>query len=152
MMRYRSDLTEEITVRRLNVADTEDALSLYTELTAGPTDFDPNAFAVVLQHDGTFVFGAERAGQIIAMVTLHVLPNVTWGGRPYALIENVVTAKANRELGIGRCVIQTAIDAAWAANCYKIMLLTGQARGAKGFYEAVGFSDDNKYGMILRRD
>ncbi|MBT8414752.1 MAG: GNAT family N-acetyltransferase [Boseongicola sp.] len=150
-MKSRSDQPDETTVRHLDLADTDDALALYAELTAGPTKFDPHAFAVVLQHDGTFVFGAERDGQIIAMVTLHILPNVTWGGRPYALVENVITSAAHRGKGVARQVMQTAIGAAWSAGCYKIMLLTSQARGAKGFYEAVGFSDDNKYGMTLRR-
>lgn len=151
MTKSRFDPTRSITVRRLDDADTADALSLYTELTAGPPEFEPEAFAVVLKHGGTFVYGAELGGRIIAMATLHILPNVTWGGRPYALVENVVTAKAHRGKGIARQVMQAAIDAAWAAECYKIMLLTSRARGAKGFYEAVGFSDDNKYGMTIRR-
>ncbi|NNL18726.1 MAG: GNAT family N-acetyltransferase [Boseongicola sp.] len=150
MTKSRSEITGNITVRLLNGADTEDALSLYRALTKGPKDVDPQSFAVVLNHDGTFVFGAELDGQIVSMVTLHILPNVTWGGRPYALIENVVTAQAHRGQGCARRVMQTVIEKAWAANCYKIMLLTSQARGAKGFYEAVGFNDDNKYGMIIR--
>ncbi|NNJ66834.1 MAG: hypothetical protein HKP54_02225, partial [Boseongicola sp.] len=55
MMKSRSDLTGDITVRRLKDADTDDALSLYRELTKGPKEVEPQAFAVVLQHDGTFV-------------------------------------------------------------------------------------------------
>ena len=126
-------------------------MALYRELTAGPKDLPDKQFAVVLQHDGTSVFGAESEGRILAMVTVHILPNVTWGGRPYALVENVVTAKTHRNKGIAKTVMFAAIASAWEADCYKIMLLTSQARGAKGFYEAVGFGDDNKYGMVIRR-
>lgn len=152
MTKSRSDLTGKVPVRRLGDADTSDALSLYRELTKGPKDVPPDAFAAVLKHSGTFVYGAEFENRIVSMVTLHILPNVTWGGRPYALIENVVTSEAHRGKGIARQVMQAAIDAAWTADCYKIMLLTSQARGARGFYEAVGFNDQNKYGMIIRRN
>lgn len=152
MTRSRSDLTSDIVVRRLTEADIHEALSLYRELTAGPKNVAAKDFAVVLEHDGTFVFGAEMDGCVVAMMTLHILPNVTWGGRPYGLVENVVTSEIHRGKGIAKRVMEVLIDFAWDANCYKIMLLTSQARGAKGFYTSVGFSDDNKYGMIIRRD
>jgi Acetyltransferases len=84
------------------------------------------------------------------MATLHVLPNMTYGGRPYGLIENVVTEKDHRGQGHGRAVIGRLAEAARAAGCYKLMLLTGQARNARGFYEAVGFSADAKWGMMMR--
>ena len=38
--------------------------------------------------------------------------------------------------------------AAQAAGLYKVTLLTGQARNTRGFYEAVGFIADEKWGMI----
>ena len=47
--------------------------------------------------------------------------------------------------------MQAAIDAAWAADAYKIMLLTGQNPGALGFYESLGFISDQKNGLQLRR-
>ena len=98
------------------------------------------------------MYGKVVDGCVVAMATLHILPNVTWGGRPYALVENVVTAAKHRGNGFGRETLEAARDAAWAQDCYKIMLLTGQGRNATGFYESVGFSRDNKFGMIIRRD
>ena len=128
---------------------------------------------VLLAHPGTSVIVAvdqgaetsvesENKGQgklpacapISAIVTLHVLPNMTYLGRPYALVENVITSQAYREQGLGKQVMERAIDMAWDANAYKIMLLTGKDRkdgGAKGFYESLGFSDEDKYGMTLRK-
>lgn len=127
----------------------------------------------LLAHSGTSVIVAEDQGDeatvvcknsracisdscapICAIVTLHVLPNMTYLGRPYALIENVITSQAYRGQGLGRQVLERAIDMAWDANAYKIMLLTGKDRkdgGAKGFYESLGFSDEDKYGMTLRK-
>lgn len=138
-------------VRPLGGEDTEASLRLYTELTPGPKEVSADAFYDVLAHSGTTVFGAEGAGTILAMATLHILPNVTWGGRPYALIENVVTDRNHRKRGIGRAVLLGALDQAWRADAYKVMLLTGQNRGARGFYESVGFSAEDKDAMVIRR-
>jgi GNAT superfamily N-acetyltransferase len=139
-------------IRNLHSGYFEDALQLYQVLTRDPvpvTD-DPAAFDVVLSHKGTQIVGAEHRGRIIAMITLHVLPNMTSGGRPYALIENVVCDPEHRGQGIGRAVLQAGIDRARDAGCYKIMLMTGEARGVRGFYESVGFSGHEKHGLILR--
>jgi len=46
--------------------------------------------------------------------------------------------------------LQAAIDAAWNANSYELMLVTGQGRGATGFFEALGFSSKDKFAMVLR--
>ncbi|WP_299201319.1 GNAT family N-acetyltransferase [uncultured Tateyamaria sp.] len=67
------------------------------------------------------------------------------------MVENVVTHQTHRGTGQGRRVMQAAIDAAWAADCYKIMLLTGRTAEARGFYEKLGFGTDEKWGMTIRR-
>ncbi|GAB5437982.1 GNAT family N-acetyltransferase [Falsiruegeria mediterranea] len=105
----------------------------------------------VLSHPGTQVVVAESEGVPVSMVTLHVLPNMTFGGRPYALIENVVTLKSHQGLGIGRQVMEYAAEQAWSAGCYKIMLLTGTSFGVRGFYEKLGYDPESKQAMILRR-
>ena len=80
-----------------------------------------------------------------------ILPNTTYRGLPYALVENVVTLKRVQGKGFGRQLMEHVIEAAWQQDCYKIMLLTGQHAGARGFYERIGFSTDEKFGMTLRR-
>lgn len=108
----------------------------------------------IVTHPGTTVHVAVLDGRLIAAATLHILPNMTYGGRPYAFIENVITARDLRGKGIGLQVMEKAIEAAWAANVYKIMLLTGQDRAdgaVRRFYEKLGFSAEEKHGMTLRR-
>ncbi|MEO1641132.1 MAG: GNAT family N-acetyltransferase [Pseudomonadota bacterium] len=144
-------MTDQIILRPLTAADTDDALRLYNELTFGPKTNDRAGFASVLAHPGTRVFGALDKGRVVAMLTLHVLPNVTWDARPYALIENVISAKSHRKRGIGKRLMQHAIAAAWASDCFKVMLMTGKKRGARGFYEAAGFSSEDKTAMVIRR-
>lgn len=138
-------------VRKLTMADADQALVLYNELTVGPQASNPAAFGVVLAHHGTAVFGAFNNTDLAAMATLHLLPNVVWEARPYGLIENVVTREAYQRQGYGRRVMQAAIDAAWAENAHKLMLMTGRGRGATGFYEALGFSSKDKFAMVMRQ-
>ncbi len=139
-------------VRVLTHSDAAEALILYNELTVGPPAQSTAAFCVVVNHPGTQVFGLFEGGQLASMLTLHLLPNVVWDARPYGLIENVVTRACFQRQGLGRRVMQAAIKSAWDADAYKIMLMTGQRRGAKGFYEAVGFCAKDKFAMVMRRD
>jgi GNAT superfamily N-acetyltransferase len=130
--------------------DTEAALILYTQLTAGPKEVSSEAFYSVIAHPGTTVFGAEGAGTILGMATLHILPNVTWGGRSYGFVENVLTDAQFRNLGIGR-LLRALSEAARARNAYKLMLMTSKTRGARGFYESCGFSSEDKLALVMRR-
>ena len=138
--------------RPLTARDHAAALTLYRALVKDQAiETAPQQFASLLAHAGTTLFGAEDQGTLHAMVTLHILPNITQNGRPYGLIENVVTDPDARGQGYARMVMHAAIDAAWDADAYKIMLLTGQDTGARGFYEKLGFTSDQKYGLQLRR-
>lgn len=141
--------------RKLTVDDYQDALALYNELhVATPVvsgAWGEDRFAQILHHDGTTIFGAVVDGKVTSMATLHILPNMTYDGRPYCLIENVVTHFADQGQGYARGVMDQAVRAAWDARAYKIMLLTGKANDALGFYRKCGFTEDEKYGMILRR-
>ncbi|MEM1075806.1 MAG: GNAT family N-acetyltransferase, partial [Pseudomonadota bacterium] len=107
------------TVRALTLADTGTALLLYDALTLGPKTSDAGHFGRVISHPGTTVFGAFAGSALVGMATLHLLPNVTWGGRPYGLVENVVTHPDHRNQGVGRAVIDAIRDAAQSAHAYK---------------------------------
>lgn len=139
-----------MSVRALTEADWPEAEGLYWELTRSGAVAGPEAFAALLAHPGTTAYGAEGEGRIAAMATLHILPNMTYGGRPYGLVENVVTAARCRGQGHGRAVLGHLTATARDAGCYKLMLLTGTGRNARGFYEAAGFSADEKWGMMIR--
>jgi GNAT superfamily N-acetyltransferase len=139
-------------IRDLHSDDFEQALRLYQILTRDPVPVSTSrdAFDAILSHPGTCVIGMVHSDQIIAMITLHLLPNMTSGGRPYALIENVVCDTSFQKQGIGRAIMQAGIDRAKDAGAYKIMLMTGTGRGALGFYEKLGFSGHEKHGLVIR--
>ena len=138
-------------LRCLTAEDAGEACGLYAELFVDGEVARPEHFASLVAHPGTFVWGAWKDEALLGMATLHLLPNMTYGGRPYALVENVVTRAACRGQGVGKAVMTRLIETAWATGAYKIQLLTGRARGAAPFYETLGFTTDEKHGMVLRR-
>ena len=67
-------------------------------------------------------------------------------------IENVVTDEARRGQGFGKQVLQAAIEAAWEAGCYKVMLMTGSNEDSThAFYARCGFSGDDKHAYVAWR-
>lgn len=148
-------MSETEIIRRATEADFDQAMALYGELVGadkvGTGEDGESHWRTVLHHPGTTVYCLEQNGLIVSLTTLHVLPNTTYRGRPYALIENVVTMKRLQGRGLERKLMEHVVNEAWKQDCYKIMLLTGQDVGAKGFYERLGFTADEKHGMTLRR-
>lgn len=142
-------------LRELSINDFDAAVLLYEVLGTTPGvlkgDAGKERFGEIIAHSGTKIYAAERKQQIVSMATSHILPNMTYAGRPYCLVENVVTLKQFQGEGFGRLVMDHLIAKAWDADVYKIMLLTGRALNAHGFYLKLGFSDDEKHAMTLRR-
>ncbi|WP_439595087.1 GNAT family N-acetyltransferase [Falsiroseomonas sp.] len=143
-------------IRPARAEDLPAMLELYLHLSpdnAAPRPAIAEAAWHALLHSGlTTVFVAEEHGQPLASCTLVVVPNLTRGGRSYAVIENVVTHAAHRRRGLGQAVLQAALDAAWAADCYKVMLASGSKQEATlRFYEAAGFTRGTKTFFEARR-
>ncbi len=131
-------------------------LELYRALNPADRDMSAEeadtAFAAILAQPGLSIFLATEGGNAVATATLQIVPNLTRAARPYALIENVVTLENRRGRGYGRAVVRHAVEAAFAANCYKVMLLTGrQNPEVHAFYESCGFVQ-NKTGFQIRQE
>lgn len=96
----------------------------------------------ILAMPGTTLFGAECEGRIVATAMLSILPNLTFGGRPLARIENVITLPEYRGRGFASAVMKTAIQRARDKNCADISLLSPSSASAQAFYAGLGFKDD----------
>jgi GNAT superfamily N-acetyltransferase len=142
-------------IRAASADDLPGLLALYGELNPDDPSLDTtlatDRFQAILAQPGMTVFIGFAGDVAAASVTSVVVPNLTRGGAPYALIENVVTSAAFRKRGFARALILHAIGDAWAAGCYKVMLLTGSKDPATlRFYENCGFRQD-KTGYQIRR-
>lgn len=146
-------MSPSVHIRDAEPGDLEALLELYRQL--NPDDPRPadarQSFDVMLTHPGMKVLVALADATAVATVTLVIVPNLTRGGAPYALIENVVSHAEHRQKGYAGALIRQAIDRAWQAGCYKVMLLTGSKEPATHrFYENCGFIQ-NKTGYQIRR-
>ncbi len=147
----------EENIRVATEADCGAMLALYRHL--NPRDPDPDAeaarraWSALVGSGMATVLVVEKQGALVASCTLVVVPNITRHARPYALVENVVTHAAHRNRGLGKRVLRAALDAAWAAGCYKVMLATGRTDEAVlRFYESAGFERGGKTFFQARRD
>ncbi len=145
---------DTLTIRPVVAENFADVATLYCHLI--PNDvpaaepLQRQVFKDILDHPGMTVLLGCRYTKPIATCTLVVIPNLTRGCAPYALIENVVTDNGHRGIGYGGELLSAAIDLAWQAKCYKVMLMSGQAnRKAHRFYERLGFAT-TKTGFELR--
>ncbi|WP_184454159.1 GNAT family N-acetyltransferase [Rhizobium aethiopicum] len=146
---------QDFTIRSVAPGDLVGLTILYRHL--NPTDpildgtMAEERFSAILAQLGMTVFIGFAGAHAAATVTLVVVPNLTRGGASYALIENVVTHAEHRRRGYAGAVIGHAVNEAWKAGCYKVMLLTGSKNPATlRFYENCGFLQD-KTGYQIRR-
>jgi GNAT superfamily N-acetyltransferase len=156
--RYRANLPDmpNPTIRLANQADLPGMLNLYRHLNPDDPVPDPAkaeaAWASLIHSRLATVLIAEIAGAPVSSCTLLIVPNLTRGARSYGVIENVVTHRDHRRTGLGRAVLQAALDIAWAADCYKVMLATGSRREETlRFYACAGFERGRKTFFEARR-
>ncbi|MDC7221025.1 MAG: GNAT family N-acetyltransferase [Spirochaetales bacterium] len=95
------------------------------------------------------LIGFESDDKIVGMCTLIRNEGLSYGGRPFAVIENVVVNEDYQGKGIGKKVVSHAIELAKEWNCYKVILETGSKEEWKlQFYESCGLERGFKTAFI----
>ena len=146
---------EGFSIRAALPSDLEGLAALYPHLNPSDEpisrDLATARLDAINQLPGSTVLLGLLHDELVASCTLIVIPNLTNGGKPYGLIENVVTHAGYRGQGYGTSILHAAAKAAWDAGCYKVMLLTGSKQlSTLKFYENAGF-DQTKTGFQMRR-
>jgi ribosomal protein S18 acetylase RimI-like enzyme len=154
-MEHRPTDETKLVVRLAERDDLTELLRLYRDLIPDDAALSVEAatqhFDALKRIDGSGILVGVIDKTIVSTCTLVVIPNLTRGGQPYALIENVVTSMEHRGRGYGRATLQQAVSSAWDHGCYKVMLLTGSTKPETiGFYNSAGF-EQNKTGFQIRR-
>jgi GNAT superfamily N-acetyltransferase len=145
-------VTAAVAIRDLGVGDAGALVELYQQLNVGDAPPPPEAVCAVFTHPGLRLFGLFDGDTLVATCNLAVIPNLTRGGRSYGVIEDVVTRADFRNRGHGQAVIRHAIEQAWAAGAYKVVLTTSRKDPAVwAFYERCGFDADDKRAFVIRR-
>src|SRR6476661_4006182 len=148
-------MTEAI-VRPAAQHDLPELLNLYRHLHPHDPQLETataeRVWSTLLASSFMVVIVAQAAELLVSSCTLAIVPNLSRGGRPYGVIENVVTHADYRKQGLGRRVLAHALDLGWQADCYKVLLATGSKQEATlRFYEEAGFERGGKTYFEVRR-
>jgi len=141
-------------IRYIKKNEMDELLNLYTHLHRRDVPLPEKLkleaiWEEIISNPRLHYFVVEYNNKIVSSCTLAVIPNLTRGGRPYGLIENVVTHADYRKRGFSTSILQYALDTAWKNKCYKVMLLTGSKDPAiYRFYENAGFKLGVKEGFV----
>ena len=102
---------------------------------------DPNQLLVVAELDGT----------VVGMLQISFMPGLSRQGAWRAEIESVRVSGQARGLGLGRRLMQWAIEQCCARHCQIVQLTSDLKRvDAHRFYDQLGFSASHKgYKMTL---
>jgi GNAT superfamily N-acetyltransferase len=106
----------------------------------------------ICRQEDTFIyFGLQDKEELVSSCCLTIVPNLTRRGRSLALIENVVTHAAYRNQGLGKRIMEHALNYAREMQCYKVMLLSNAGRkAAHRLYESLGFDTSDKIGYTIK--
>lgn len=147
------------TVRAATEEDIPRILELYNDLTStvSPTgeqslpslDDVQRVISEIASMPGHELLVAEEDGAVVGTMVLLIVPNLSHRALPWAIIENLVVDGKYRRRGIGRLLMEYAIEQARKAGCYKVQLLSNKKRHeAHQFYQTLGF-ETSAYGFRL---
>jgi ribosomal protein S18 acetylase RimI-like enzyme len=96
-------------------------------------------------------FVATDNDKLIASAFIAIIPNLTLSGRPFGIIENVIVDKEYRGLGLGKAIMEKAIEYGKKQNCQYISLQSSNHRiDAHKFYESIGFDGNEKIAFYMK--
>jgi len=140
-------------IREIQTSDLDKLLNLYlflheNELPA-PDDNLKSLWEQIINDPNHHIVIAEENNILVSSCVCVIIPNLTCGMRPYALIENVVTHKSYRSRGHATACLAYAKSIAKDTGCYKIMLLTSsKEESTHKFYRGAGYNSDDKTAYI----
>ena len=158
MQKKSSNLKTEVKMelRELNEKDLESLIKLYKHLDGANGNFTAEDARKIWKTEiegnkKIKYFGAVENGKVISTCYCLIIPNLTRLGSSIAFVENVVTDSEYRGQGLGRKVMEMAIEFARENNCYKVILQSASFRKeAHQFYKNLGFDDESKKAFIMK--
>ncbi|WP_349917839.1 GNAT family N-acetyltransferase [Aeromonas veronii] len=144
-----------VVIRACEAQDLAGLLALYQELRPRDPVLDEQAahegLAALLGQPHTRIMVALVDGELASSCQLGIIPTLTNGGRPFGIIEHVITGAAFRRQGLSHRLLERTLALAWALDCYKVMLLSGEGReAAHRLYEGLGFKAGIERGFVIK--
>ena len=110
------------------------------------------AFSAITGQTGNSILVAEINGEVVGCLQLTLIPGLARMGMTRAQVEGVRVDSRYRGHGIGKALLEHAIETAKVHGCGLVQLTTDKTRGdAHRFYEKLGFTASHE-GMKLSLD
>lgn len=146
-------------IRLAKESDLPRILELYHELSMITTKTEQRlntswddyrkVFAEISNNPKRELLVAEYDGEVVGTVALYIIPNLSHGATPYALVENLVVNHKYRRKGIGKKLMEYTIAQAKQEGCHRIELFSSKVRKeAHQLYRSVGFEPE-AYGFRI---
>jgi GNAT superfamily N-acetyltransferase len=81
----------------------------------------------------------DPAGDLVGTVDCVVMPNLSRGGRPRLVMENLMVSESHRRRGVGRLLLDEVRRTAEREGCYKIQFLSAKDAYVHEFYRSCGY-------------
>lgn len=146
-------------IRMAKENDLPRILELYRELSMITTEVEQHSstslddyrrvFAEISGNPKRELLVAEYKGEVVGTVALFIIPNLSHGATPYALVENLVVNLKYRRKGIATKLMEYTIARARQEGCHRIELCSSKVRrDAHRLYKSVGFKPE-AYGFRI---
>ncbi|MER8578105.1 GNAT family N-acetyltransferase [Mesorhizobium sp. M1423] len=140
----------EIEFRRAQAPDLPAIVAMLADDALGADREDPStplapsyldAFSAIDADPNQLLAVAVEAGQLVGTLQLSFLPGISRKGAWRGQIEGVRVARQWRSRGVGKLMVEWAIEACRSRGCSLIQFTTDNGRGeAHTFYERLGFT------------
>ncbi|MFY9622824.1 MAG: GNAT family N-acetyltransferase [Rhodoplanes sp.] len=140
-------------IRKASEADLADVLALYAQPDLDDGDvLSIEEAADILrrfdQYPDYTLYVAEQEGHIVGSFALLIMDNLGHLGARSAIVEDVVVDPNLQGNGIGRAMMQYAVERCRDKDCYKLVLSSNSKRErAHAFYSSLGFE---RHGFSFR--
>lgn len=138
-------MLKELEIRRATAADIPSVLKLYAQLDLDNGAILSNTEAIEIFkkfqiYPNYSLYIASIGDRIAGTFELLIMDNLAHKGTPSGIVEDVVVDMNYRSKGIGRKMMEFAIDTCKKNGCYKLTLSSSlQRENAHKFYEDLGF-------------
>ncbi len=144
----------QVTIREADSRDLPGVLELYKQADMDngkvlPSEQAEAVFRKIFSYPNYKIFVAEAGDKIIGTFALAIMDNLAHMGAASGLIEDVVVKADLQGGGIGKQMMNYAVERCKKYGCYKVALSSNLKREkAHRFYESLGFKKHG-YSFLL---
>ncbi len=141
-----------VNIKEATIQDLAGILTLYSTVLDNGNVLTKEQAEILFKKMQTYpnykVYVAENEDRIVGTFALLIMDNLAHQGTPSGVVEDVAVQADLQGKGIGKLMMEFAMDKCKAAGCYKLVLSSNVKRTeAHAFYESLDFE---KHGFSFR--